>query len=143
MVGNVYLPTGHPCLSLCFLAVSKASVSSSLAVIPVWLQKVTPDSQFFVVAYLAQAAELAAFVIVPASFRQVSFLRSEKKKKSSRTHCLLHFSDTNLPSVYDHSFGSALKLKHIESHTSDCVAFVSAHVLILSFILYLGISSGK
>ncbi|CAN7992155.1 unnamed protein product, partial [Ixodes hexagonus] len=61
---------GHPCVSLCLLAMSKVSVGSSLAVVPLWLYEISPSSQQAVVAHLAQAAELAAFTIVPLLFQQ-------------------------------------------------------------------------
>lgn len=60
--------TGHPCLSLCLLAVAKASVSSSLAVLPAWLLENSPCSAHQLLTHLAQAAELAAFPIVPLVF---------------------------------------------------------------------------
>ncbi|XP_042143168.1 uncharacterized protein LOC120838986 [Ixodes scapularis] len=63
---------GHPCISLCLLAMSKVSVGSSLAVVPLWLHEISPSSQQAVVAHLAQTAELAAFAVVPLLFQQVS-----------------------------------------------------------------------
>ncbi|KAM7283198.1 uncharacterized protein ISCGN_000333 [Ixodes scapularis] len=61
---------GHPCISLCLLAMSKVSVGSSLAVVPLWLHEISPSSQQAVVAHLAQTAELAAFAVVPLLFQQ-------------------------------------------------------------------------
>ncbi|XP_075560072.1 uncharacterized protein LOC142591806 [Dermacentor variabilis] len=57
---------GRPCLSLCLLAVAKASVGSSLAVLPAWLLEGAPCPGHL--AHLAQAAELAAFPVVPLLF---------------------------------------------------------------------------
>ncbi|XP_072144067.1 beta-alanine transporter-like [Dermacentor andersoni] len=59
---------GRPCLSLCLLAVAKASVGSSLAVLPAWLLEGAPCPGHQHLAHLAQAAELAAFPVVPLLF---------------------------------------------------------------------------
>lgn len=63
---------GRPCLSLCLLAVAKASVGSSLAVLPAWLLEGAPCPGHQHLAHLAQAAELAAFPVVPLFFPAVS-----------------------------------------------------------------------
>ncbi|XP_037511002.2 beta-alanine transporter [Rhipicephalus sanguineus] len=59
---------GRPCLSLCLLAVAKASVGSSLAVLPAWLLEGAPCTGHHHLTHLAQVAELAAFPVVPLFF---------------------------------------------------------------------------
>ncbi|KAH8019057.1 hypothetical protein HPB51_016422 [Rhipicephalus microplus] len=59
---------GRPCLSLCLLAVAKASVGSSLAVLPAWLLEGAPCTRHHHLTHLAQVAELVAFPVVPLIF---------------------------------------------------------------------------